>query len=189
MRVLPATQLFYTQLEEGTRRWLGYTERKDQCCFPPVARVARSPISLLKLPYSTKSPDIWDRTYNSTKHKVWTKWQTTYFSTKRKVWTKWQYTLVLSADTRTRNIGTYLSTATFPAYMYRWSSMRQRQSRPDAVDWTAIGRSLLPELVSNYTLIKVAIWQIKENDKDNNNNNEFSIHRPASCYAAGKNVK
>ena len=70
MRVLPATQLFYTQLEEGTRRWLGYTERKDQCCFPPVARVARSPISLLKLPYSTKSPDIWDRTYNSTKHKV-----------------------------------------------------------------------------------------------------------------------
>ena len=39
----------YHPLEEGTRRWMGYTERKDEFCFPPVARVARLQISCLQL--------------------------------------------------------------------------------------------------------------------------------------------
>ena len=38
---------FITLLEEETRRWPGYTERKVEFCFPPVARVAHSQISHL----------------------------------------------------------------------------------------------------------------------------------------------
>ena len=37
----------YVILEEGTCRWLGYTERKVECFFPPVPRIARSQISHL----------------------------------------------------------------------------------------------------------------------------------------------
>ena len=45
-------QLNYVELEEGTRRWLGYIERKVEFYFPQVARVAHSQIS--QLPYSTE---------------------------------------------------------------------------------------------------------------------------------------